>query len=284
MTAVWVPSPGGSNTHVQFNNSGAFGGSSNLTWNGSALTVTGKVGVNKTASGTMVDILADSTSTVGVRVDLPASYNNNAILVRDSGNNTVFAVGHNAGAAYTDIFGAGNSTFRMSSLGIAVSYPFSVNHIATFGAAYADSITGLIVKGRSGQTVPIAYIGRDNNTANAYTIGFRSKTSTTSDVICAVLDADWGVTTHASRAGRLTLSVVDATTTREALRLDTDGSGANISLFGAGSYGSGRNVLFIPNAGAVPSTNPTGGGILYVESGALKYRGSSGTITTIAAA
>ncbi len=28
--------------------------------------------------------------------------------------------------------------------------------------------------------------------------------------------------------------------------------------------------------------NPTGGGIIYVENGALKYRGSSGTITTIA--
>lgn len=31
-----------------------------------------------------------------------------------------------------------------------------------------------------------------------------------------------------------------------------------------------------------PTTDPTGGGILYVESGALKFRGSSGTITTLA--
>ena len=30
-----------------------------------------------------------------------------------------------------------------------------------------------------------------------------------------------------------------------------------------------------------PSANLTGGGILYVEAGALKYRGSSGTITTL---
>ena len=30
-----------------------------------------------------------------------------------------------------------------------------------------------------------------------------------------------------------------------------------------------------------PTVNLAGGGILYVESGALKYRGSSGTITTI---
>jgi len=30
-----------------------------------------------------------------------------------------------------------------------------------------------------------------------------------------------------------------------------------------------------------PTVNMTGGGILYVEAGALKYRGSSGTVTTI---
>jgi len=34
-------SPGGSNTQVQFNNSGAFGGSANLTWDGTTLTGTG---------------------------------------------------------------------------------------------------------------------------------------------------------------------------------------------------------------------------------------------------
>lgn len=50
------------------------------------------------------------------------------------------------------------------------------------------------------------------------------------------------------------------------------------------SYGSGVGVIAIANATTVPSTNPTGGGVLYVEGGALKYRGSSGTVTTIAPA
>jgi hypothetical protein len=53
-------------------------------------------------------------------------------------------------------------------------------------------------------------------------------------------------------------------------------------LASSGSYGSGSGVLFLGNATTVPTTNPTGGGILYVEAGALKYRGSSGTVTTIA--
>lgn len=60
------------------------------------------------------------------------------------------------------------------------------------------------------------------------------------------------------------------------------GGAFNFGIGGA-SFGGGATVIFIANATA-PSSNPTGGGILYVESGALKYRGSSGTVTTIAAA
>lgn len=56
----------------------------------------------------------------------------------------------------------------------------------------------------------------------------------------------------------------------------------NISLLSSTkSYGGGIGVIFVSNANTVPTTNPTGGGILYVEAGALKYRGSSGTITTL---
>lgn len=49
-------------------------------------------------------------------------------------------------------------------------------------------------------------------------------------------------------------------------------------------FGSGVKVLAIANAGTVPSTNPTGGGVLYAEAGAGKWRGSSGTITTFGTA
>jgi hypothetical protein len=50
-------------------------------------------------------------------------------------------------------------------------------------------------------------------------------------------------------------------------------------------FGSANGVVIsMKNVTAAPTTNPTGGGILYVEAGALKYRGSSGTVTTIAPA
>ena len=55
-----------------------------------------------------------------------------------------------------------------------------------------------------------------------------------------------------------------------------------VSFGAAGSWGSGTGaVLFIADTTLAPSTNPVGGGVLYVEAGVLKYRGSSGTVTTI---
>ena len=64
----------------------------------------------------------------------------------------------------------------------------------------------------------------------------------------------------------------------ERMRIDASGNvGIGVSAFGT----SAANVLGLANATA-PSTSPAGMGQLYVEAGALKYRGSSGTVTTIA--
>ena len=68
--------------------------------------------------------------------------------------------------------------------------------------------------------------------------------------------------------------------------ITSNGSFATIqdAQFGATTFalGGGSKVIGIANATTVPSTNPTGGGVLYAEGGALKWRGSGGTITTIA--
>jgi|GEM_PF-3083769 len=53
---------------------------------------------------------------------------------------------------------------------------------------------------------------------------------------------------------------------------------------GTPSLGGGAGVISIANATTAPTTDPSGGGILYCSGGALVFRGSSGTITTIAAA
>jgi hypothetical protein len=64
----------------------------------------------------------------------------------------------------------------------------------------------------------------------------------------------------------------------------TMGANSNMGLGGAGSWGTGAaKVISIAN-GTAPSTSPASMGQLYVEAGALKYRGSSGTVTTLGVA
>ncbi|MFE9026222.1 hypothetical protein ACFYOA_08160 [Streptomyces iakyrus] len=50
------------------------------------------------------------------------------------------------------------------------------------------------------------------------------------------------------------------------------------------TFGGGSGVLGLTNAATVPTTNPTGGGVLYAEGGALKWRSPNGVVTTIAPA
>lgn len=75
-------------------------------------------------------------------------------------------------------------------------------------------------------------------------------------------------------------------------RVESDGlthaltvdAGTNNLVFltsGTPNFQSMTGGIFIGNGTAIPTGNPTGGGFLYVEAGALKWRGSSGTVTTL---
>jgi Hyaluronidase protein (HylP) len=114
---------------------------------------------------------------------------------------------------------------------------------------------------------------------------------------------DYPGTSDANAAG-LSIDLAGAGTAAQGIFLDSAGAttgrlltirnntSPRLSLLGNGNlglgtetaFGGGVGVIGIANAGTVPSTNPSGGGVLYVEAGALKYRGSSGTVTPIAAA
>jgi hypothetical protein len=81
------------------------------------------------------------------------------------------------------------------------------------------------------------------------------------------------------RSGTFQFEIQEDGTTRFVIQNGGNVGVGNISAFGTSAVG----VIGIAN-GTAPSTSPAGMGQLYVESGALKFRGSSGTITTIAAA
>lgn len=48
------------------------------------------------------------------------------------------------------------------------------------------------------------------------------------------------------------------------------------------SFGGGAGVLALANATIIPSSNPSGGGIIFLDAGYLKYLGPNGTVTTLA--
>lgn len=85
---------------------------------------------------------------------------------------------------------------------------------------------------------------------------------------------------NAYRPATLTGSIVVFETNGETERGRIDASG-NVLIGMTATAASSAKTLHLGNA-TVPTANPTGGGVLYVEAGALKYRGSSGTVTTIA--
>ncbi len=92
-----------------------------------------------------------------------------------------------------------------------------------------------------------------NSTFNYYLYGYTTQV--------------WGLT------GTLTLygqSVLGATFGSTGVQFGT----------GATDHGGGTGVIGVDNAATDPTTNPTGGGILYASGGAGKWRGSSGTVTT----
>lgn len=66
----------------------------------------------------------------------------------------------------------------------------------------------------------------------------------------------------------------------EVVRITT---GDNLSLFASKASILAGGGMLLQNVTAVPST-PVGPGALYVEAGVLKYKGTSGTITTLGAA
>ena len=59
-------------------------------------------------------------------------------------------------------------------------------------------------------------------------------------------------------------------------------SNINVMLFSqSGNYGGGSGVLGIANCTTAPTTNPTGGGVLYSTLGALAWRDPSGNVVTV---
>jgi major tropism determinant Mtd-like protein/baseplate protein BppL len=82
-------------------------------------------------------------------------------------------------------------------------------------------------------------------------------------------------------------NVADVNTTLKVVQTNASATGDILQLQNSSGNMVSVNptgTVFVANNTSVPGTNPVGGGYLYVESGALKYRGSSGTVTVVGVA
>lgn len=287
-------SPGGSDTQVQFNDAGSFGGDGGLNYNKSTDTLTG---VNLTLTGLALTA-ASASGGAGFRAPhgaAPSSPTNGDIWTTTTG---LFARinGSTVGPFGSASPGGSNTQIQYNNAGV-----FAGSSNLTFNGTQVSGANFLVLTVGSGFAPSIAFDSAAGNYLSlapgspptlqlqnynaALTIGGAGNTAGTPGLLTikaqgksngngASVDITAGASVASGVGGNITL---------------TPGSGpsstayGNIALGAAGSFGSGSRVIFIANAQTVPSGNPTGGGILYVDSGELKYRGSSGTVTSLGA-
>jgi len=170
-TSSTIANAAGSNTQVQFNNSGVLGGSANLTWNGTSLAVTGTVAVTGALTATLdstfssTGALSISKGTTGQR-PTPASG-----MLRFNTTTTEFE-GYN-GTTWASVGGAALSNDTSTATNV---YPlFAAATSGTASTLYTGNAK-LLYKPSTGEfqaSVPVALNGivvNSQTVATSYTI------------------------------------------------------------------------------------------------------------------
>jgi hypothetical protein len=186
-------------------------------------------------------------------------------------------------------WGSGNTLHlaRRTSIGTTTTGEVLIVGDATLVAA--NSLTsglGLEVYGDGNSNVTALYFGnRDTGTSASlgFLWGLKASAGASPEKRAFSMQVSksgtWDGTAANQNVNMVLRAIRDGTLT-DTLYLTSKGTlGIN-----SNSYGSGVGVVALANATTNPSTNPSGGGVIYVDAGALKYRGSSGTVTTLAVA
>jgi hypothetical protein len=160
--------------------------------------------------------------------------------------------------------------------------------------------------GSSGVLLPSGTLGHSNSNSTLTFSPFNFSTTSVNLSFCAGTHS--GTTAHKvfrinpthteTAASQVVLSIEPTYNQASGTAANTDlqinrtqtsvGSGAqlflNCQIAGSSKASmSTEPALFLANVASAPGT-PTGGGVIYVEAGALKYKGSGGTVTTLGAA
>jgi hypothetical protein len=180
---------------------------------------------------------------------------------------------------FTNNGSANTEKYRIASDGVATWS--NVGGVA--GTAMTLNSTGLGVGVSPTEPLTVrssaAAIGMFHSTnVNGPYVIFHNSTGKFGDIGSELAITGGGSAGNLTLNSRSTSNLCFAVSDSVKMRIDSSGNvGIGVSAFGT----SAAKVLGLADATA-PSTSPAGMGQLYVEAGALKYRGSSGTVTTIA--
>ena len=295
-TAIGATTPStGAFTTLSASTSGSFSGaglpyaanSLMLRNNGTGDSQLWALGPNTSTNGTMTFVVADSDgsatygfavgSNTGLAVTGALSATGNITNTRTSGTSSVLSLVQSgivqwdltneatSGLLKIGVNGGNNILTLGNSTGLAVTGALSASgkleiSLTTGGAGQVitgiDNTTGVFSQWRVNGTATKGFIGTANQIVSGTSIN------------------DFAIDAAAA-SGNLIFSASQS----EKMRILNSG---NVGIGTADQFGGGVKVVGLANATTAPTSNPTGGGVLYVESGALKYRGSSGTVTTIA--
>ncbi len=267
--------PGGSDTQVQYNNASAFAGSANFTF------VSGNPYVG-------------SGDTIGIRGYLSGGGSTTTLSAFDIG--MVVGLDDNSvtNGSAGDLYIRGSDVYGTDGIGSNISITggnaFATDGIAggialaAGGASETGGIPGSITLS-GGNSLPsfsspgvdtagdVLFYGGTSNLGTGASLFVGAASDQTVEGLQGTIELSPGTFNgdRASTVLRGFAAVINNSDTRPTPS-DIDGTNA----VGA--------MVLLKNISTAPTASLTGYGLLYVESGALKYRGTSGTVTTIAVA
>jgi len=200
---------------------------------------------------------------------------NSVAILDDSANLTLGSIGLAGSRTISAVSSDTNASLSLTSQGSGGL--ISLNNYLTVGTSTATPQSVTIGNGTTGR---IFYSGSGVLSVTTQGSGMSIATSdrTTNGVSgnVSISSGGGGIAANGS-SGHILIQAGGKTGT---------GTEGNLSIHSASvpSFQAMEKGIYIANAVTLPTGNPTGGGFLYVNAGALTYRGSSGTITVIAPA
>jgi hypothetical protein len=250
------------------------------------LTTVGNVGIGTTSPSAKLEVNSGTSTgptlrlaTTGITVS-----SNTEIGTLDFYNSDATAPGART-ASYISSYSAGTAgggdlRFATSENANTVTERMRIDDAGNVGIGTSTVTDKLQVQTSSSGATPVLLSLVNNTGVSANATGAKLWMSGRADSATnrgVYLEA---ITTNTNNAHDLAFATsASAGSPTERLRITSTG---NVGIGTTDQFGGGVKVVGIANATTVPASNPTGGGVLYVEGGALKYRGSSGTVTTIA--